>query len=45
MRNISVKLFLNLDQWLRRRCHLKIFLFLDLVAILFDRVETFVKCW
>ena len=34
MWNISVKLFLtNLGQWLMRRYHFKIFLFLALVAI------------
>ena len=32
MRNISVKLLLNFDGWLERRCRLKIFLFSALVA-------------
>ena len=38
------EIILNLDQWLRR-CHLKIFLFLDMVAILMDRVKQFVQFW
>ena len=33
---------MNLNQWFRR-CHLKIFLSLALVAILFSRVEMFVQ--
>ena len=40
MRNIS-EIILNLDQLFR--CHFKILLFLDLMAILFDREEPFVK--
>ena len=37
-RNISVKLF---GYWPRRRCHLKVFLFLALAAILFRGAEPF----
>ena len=39
------EIILNLGQWLRsrRRCHLKIFLFLTLVAILFRRMKSFVE--
>ena len=30
------KIILNVDQWLRRKCHLKIFLSRPLVALLFS---------
>ena len=39
MGNISI---MNLDQWIRS-CHLNIFLFLALLAILFRGVERFVQ--
>ena len=45
-RNISVKLFRN--NWPRRRCHLKVFLFfffLALSAILFKVAEGFEQFW
>ena len=34
-----------LEKWSRRRSYLEVFLFLDLVAILFDGAEMFVKYW
>ena len=37
--NISVKQFLKSGHWPRRRCRLKVFLILALVAILFSRAE------
>ena len=40
-RNISVKLFLKLGHWPRSRCHLKVFLFLALVATLFSQAKGF----
>ena len=38
IRNFFVKLFLKLGHWFRRRCSLRVFLFLALVAILFSQV-------
>ena len=40
-RNISVKLFRNQSIGLGGECHLKVFLFLALVAILFSRAGQF----
>ena len=40
-RHISVKLFLKSVHWSKRRCHLKVFPFLVMVAILFSGVEPF----
>ena len=37
----SCKIILKLDQWPRRRCRFKAFLFLALVAILFSEAEPF----
>ena len=37
------EIILNLDQWFRKRCLLKIFLFLALAAILISGAERFVQ--
>ena len=37
------EMILNLDQWLRRRCHLKYFLSGNLVALMFGGVGPFVQ--
>ena len=39
------KIILNLDQWLRRGCHLNIFLFLELVASMFNEAKWFLHIW
>ena len=39
------EMILNLGQWLRRIHQFKIFLFLALVAILFNMLESFVQYW
>ena len=37
------EIILNLDQWFRRRCHLKDFLSVALAALLFSGAEAFVQ--
>ena len=44
MRNISVKLILNLDHWFWR-CRLKDFLSGALVPLVFGRPEPFMQLW
>ena len=39
------EIILNVDQWLRRRCLLKIFLILALATNSFDVAERFVQFW
>ena len=39
----SCEIILNLDQLFRRRCHLKILLFLAMAAIFFGEAEQFVQ--
>ena len=39
------KIILNLDQWFRRRCHLKDFLSGALVALEFGGAEPFMQFW
>ena len=39
------EIILNLDQWLRRKCCLKIFLSRALAALLFCRAKPFVQFW
>ena len=39
------EIILNLDQWFRRRCVLKIFLSGALTALLFSGAEPFVQFW
>ena len=42
IRNISMKLFFNLDRFFRRRCGLKIFLIYSSGILFFDRAKPFV---
>ena len=37
--------FFNLDQWFRRRCHLKDFLSGALAALVFVEAELFMQLW
>ena len=49
LRNMPVKyaceIILKSGLWPRRRCHLKVFLFLALVAILFSGAKPFQQFW
>ena len=45
MRSIFCEIILNLDQWFRRRCHVKYFLSTASSALLFGGVVPFVQFW
>ena len=39
------EMFFNLDQWFRKRCHLKDFLSGALLALVFSEAEPFMQFW